>query len=232
MINDDFKKGIEEIQKVRMSKEEKSFILNSLLDKVSNYSPSSRKPSFFGYFVNWQNMYSYGATTLLIFIIVGASFSFVAEASLPGDLLYPLKVNFNESLRGVILLDDTAKVDWEAEKLERRLGEVEALSGKGTIDEKRVEILEKKLDNDLEDFKKTINKIQEKDSKKVSEIEFKLDTKKDAHTKIIEKIQDDKEDEEKEKIESLHKSVNKKFEDKLKEIKKERKDDENRKGDR
>lgn len=57
----------------------------------------------------------------------------MAENSLPGDALYPVKISFNEELRGVLASDPYKKIEWETERLGRRVAEAQLLSDSGKL---------------------------------------------------------------------------------------------------
>lgn len=73
---------------------------------------------------------------IVIVALVGGGTSFAAEGTLPGDLLYPLKVHFNEEVRAVLALSVESKARWDAERAERRLDEATELAFEGKINEK------------------------------------------------------------------------------------------------
>ena len=57
----------------------------------------------------------------------------IAEKALPGDVLYPVKVQFNEELRSTLSFSPYAKVEWETTRLERRLAEARLLADEGRL---------------------------------------------------------------------------------------------------
>ena len=66
----------------------------------------------------------------------------VAEWSVPGDVLYPIKRNINEELRSTLTLSPYAKVEWETKRLERRIAEARLLAEKGELTpEKEAEVV-------------------------------------------------------------------------------------------
>lgn len=73
------------------------------------------------------------AGVFAVLFIVGVPF--VAERSLPGDILYPVKVEFNEELRSSLALTPYAKVAWETQRLERRVAEARTLALAGKLSE-------------------------------------------------------------------------------------------------
>ena len=57
----------------------------------------------------------------------------LAEDALPGDTLYPIKVRFNEELKGAFNSSPYAKIEWETERMERRLAEAQVLAEAGRL---------------------------------------------------------------------------------------------------
>lgn len=70
-----------------------------------------------------------GVATVMLLVVVPV----MAEDALPGDTLYPIKVRFNEELRGAMVSSPYQKVEWETERLERRLAEADLLAGTGRL---------------------------------------------------------------------------------------------------
>ncbi len=65
---------------------------------------------------------------LLIVTLTGTGISYAAEQALPGDLLYPVKVEVNERMVAGLIRDPEEQVRWLARRAERRLEEAEKLA--------------------------------------------------------------------------------------------------------
>lgn len=79
-----------------------------------------------------------GALTIALLVttsMVGVSSA--ATSALPGDILYPVKVNINEEMHGVLITSSEARVAWEQERAERRLDEAGQLAAAGKLDAKK-----------------------------------------------------------------------------------------------
>lgn len=72
-----------------------------------------------------------GVFAMVVLIIVPV----VAERAVPGDMLYPVKVSFNEEVRSGLAFSPYAKVEWETKRLERRLAEARLLADEGKLTE-------------------------------------------------------------------------------------------------
>ena len=60
---------------------------------------------------------------------------FAAERAVPGDTLYAIKVEFNEELRSTLIFNSFQKVEWETERLNRRIAEARLLESEGRLTE-------------------------------------------------------------------------------------------------
>ena len=67
-------------------------------------------------------------------ILASASTAWAAEGSLPGDLLYPVKLNVNEEIWSALSLSPQAQAEWDVRRTERRLEEAETLLAAGRLD--------------------------------------------------------------------------------------------------
>lgn len=73
-----------------------------------------------------------GAFAVLTLIIVPS----IAEQAVPGDVLYPIKVRFNEEVRSSLTFSPYEKVEWETTRLERRIAEARLLASEGKLTDK------------------------------------------------------------------------------------------------
>jgi Domain of unknown function (DUF5667) len=70
-----------------------------------------------------------GVAALLFVMIIPA----MAENAIPGDILYPVKVNFTEEIRSTLSTNSYEKVVWESTRLERRVSEARLLAQAGKL---------------------------------------------------------------------------------------------------
>lgn len=85
-------------------------------------------------FFNSLTPKSMPALALLIALFLGIGTSAAAESSLPGDLLYPVKVHVNEEVEGWFNPSGSAAASWETRRVETRLQETEKLALSGKLD--------------------------------------------------------------------------------------------------
>ena len=192
MNNNKIKKFAEKANEIHLKPEERTFIKNNIesviksfpsrdMDDVDLYRTSIFS-GFFGVKLNAASL----AVLLVIFILAGGSVTMAAEKSLPGDLLYPIKIHINESAKSLTAVSPEAKGKFEIEKLEQRLKEAEILSNRGELDPKSRAILEKRLDVEINNAKSRISNL-EADSKieAATDISSRLEISLQAHEKVL-----------------------------------------------
>jgi Domain of unknown function (DUF5667) len=70
-----------------------------------------------------------GVAALMFVVVIPA----MAENAIPGDILYPVKVNFTEEIRSTLSTNSYEKVVWETTRLERRISEARLLAQAGKL---------------------------------------------------------------------------------------------------
>src|SRR3989338_1442380 len=190
--NNKVKKFAEKANEIHLKPEERIFIKNNIesviksfpsrdMDDVDLYRTSIFS-GFFGIKLNAASL----AVLLVIFILAGGGVAMAAEKSLPGDLLYPIKIHINESAKSLTAVSPEAKGKFEVEKLEQRLQEAEILSNRGELNPESRAILEKRLDVEINNAKSRISNL-EADSKieAATDISSRLEISLQAHEKVL-----------------------------------------------
>lgn len=135
-MNEETNKFKKDIGGMKMTEDEKIRMKNVVFAHVAN-NPLAKKAEIFespyARFFKWH--FTGGAVaafSVAAFFILAGVTSGVAENALPGDTLYPIKVNVNEQLVKGLSFGNEAKARAYASIAERRLVEIEQL----TIEEK------------------------------------------------------------------------------------------------
>jgi len=184
-----------ESKKISLTKEEKSSVRNILIS-YSKKSPyysgiiSSRRLFDFVFLSNKKVLIS---AFIILILILGTGTSYAAEGSLPGDMLYPIKVNVNEQIAHLTSFTSESKAKLNTKIIKKRLEEADRLASKGKLNEvtkdKIVKGLEKAsvgLDKDL------LELIDKKDFKNISELNSILKISLDNHKKSLEEKAEEK----------------------------------------
>ena len=177
----------------RLSSAEKAEMKNALLRHVKTNPASGETfpvraiPSPF--FIN--NLRNKKSISVLVMagLLMGGSASFAAENTMPGDILYPIKTNVNEVVRGVVALTPKAKAEWEVRLVERRLNEVERVEAKDDARQETKEAARTNLGKYTERVNKRIVKFEEdKDSEEAIVTAGKLADMLRTHERVLIKI--------------------------------------------
>ncbi len=140
-MNDPLKKLHDDLQKIRLTVEEKSDMHAELL-RFMNEHPVRRgdearlieRTRPFGWFVSFLTPRPMPALlALLIVVFTGGGVSLASNNALPGDFLYPFKVSVNEEVRSALTFSDKAKLAFEIDRSGRRLAEAAKLDARGGL---------------------------------------------------------------------------------------------------
>lgn len=155
MNDPQFKKGIENLKNISLSQSEKQKMLSNLTTYADFHAPTKLQKKSVEFW-SWSFFHAHSAyafrTVMLLLIVSGTSYA--AENALPGDLLYPFKVNVNEPVRGALLTSTEEKAQWESDKFIRRVEEAEALANEGKLDDASLREVEKRIDTHFEKFER------------------------------------------------------------------------------
>jgi len=134
-----------------------------------------------------------GVLALLIISLSGAT-AYASLDSLPGDLLYGVKVNVVEKVSKLVAFSPESRARAETAQIERRIGEFEALAEKGKLTEVHTRVIEKNIDERLKNFDRNVLDIKEKagnENKRTRE-EKDLDSRLENHVENIVKIREER----------------------------------------
>lgn len=117
-------------------------------------------------------MLRWAVGTAAILII---SMPFVAERSVPGDSLYAVK-RFNEEVRGTLAFDTIQKVEWETERLNRRISEARLLASEGRLTDEVEEEVAEAVRTHTENAQKNIEVLRGEDADEATLASIALET--------------------------------------------------------
>jgi hypothetical protein len=124
------------------------------------------------------------AGAFAVFLILGVPF--VAEHSMPGDILYPVKVQFNEEVRSGLSFSPYAKVAWETERLERRIAEARLLASEGKLTEEKEQEVAEAVKTHTDAAQREIAELRESDSDEAVIAEIALASALAVQTEVLE----------------------------------------------
>jgi len=135
-----FKKGIEDIRAIGLSTEEKRILHTQIVSRpiTSPYSHSV-------FVLLSRSWITYSVASLLIVALLGGSAAVAAEKSVPGDLLYPVKIKVTEPARDLLVQTPTEHARWESQKASRRLEEAAILAEHNELTPERSKDIEERF---------------------------------------------------------------------------------------
>lgn len=123
--------------------------------------------------IPFHTLFKYGATVALIVLVI---IPFVAEKAVPGDALYAVKVQFNEELRSTLTFGSFEKVEWETERLNRRIAEARLLASEGRLTEEVEAEVAAAVREHTENAKREIENLRAEDADEATIASIALDT--------------------------------------------------------
>ncbi|HTK05096.1 MAG TPA: DUF5667 domain-containing protein [Candidatus Eisenbacteria bacterium] len=145
---------------------------------------------------------------VLAFMISAGSVSYAAEGSLPGDVLYPVKVGINEEVRATLAPTAQAKAAWEAERAERRLAEAETLATRGELGSETRVALEADFHRHAGRAKNGIARFTTTEDLGIAaDISAHFEGSLQAHKKIMAMLAADADDDDDTEVEALEASI-------------------------
>jgi hypothetical protein len=135
MEKEKIQKAIVDIRFMGLTPEERSTMLSRIIGEAPR--PMSHISSWttvvWRTFLVRQSWSSTFVVAALILMLAGGGVAFAAEVTLPGDRLYPVKVEVTEPLRDSLAFSVSAKAYLEELKIERRLTEAAKLAAEGRL---------------------------------------------------------------------------------------------------
>ena len=171
-MTDPLKKLAHDMKSVRLTEPEKTAMRGDLLHFMKENpatqqatrkveDPSEDQGSWMGSFLMFLVPRPMPVLAAMMVIAVsGGGISFAAEGSLPGDLLYPVKVSVNEEITALFKVSQADKLQWEIKRSERRLAEADILKQRGTLNDSAMARLSEGIESHDASIERLENKLQ------------------------------------------------------------------------
>ncbi|MCA9359045.1 hypothetical protein KC926_02460 [Candidatus Kaiserbacteria bacterium] len=114
---------------------------------------------------------------------------FMAERSVPGDTLYAVKVQFNEEIRSTLTFDSYQKVEWETERLNRRIAEARLLANEGRLTEEVEAEVAKAVQTHTENAQREIEVLRAEDEDEATMASIALDTTLEVQSNSLKSVE-------------------------------------------
>ncbi|MEK7644455.1 MAG: DUF5667 domain-containing protein [Patescibacteria group bacterium] len=189
------KKIFKQLKRERLTLSEKSEMktkLNLFVRENPIIQPTAEtadRMDFFRLFQTRRRLAFAGAMIAVALTIMSGT-AYAAEESLPGDILYPIKINVNEKIRTAITLNSESRVAWEVKKTERRLEEMEKIAARGNFDQKEQEKLEVNLSAQANLTRRRIESLEKTENEgKIERFSADLEKSLKKSRRLIEEIE-------------------------------------------
>lgn len=121
----------------------------------------------------------------LFALLLIVSIPVLAEHALPGDVLYPVKIDFNEQLRSSLALSPYAKVEWETERVERRIAEARLLASEGKLTDATENQVAQAVKDHTDAAQQEIAQLRESDKDGAAIAEITLSSALDVQSQVL-----------------------------------------------
>jgi hypothetical protein len=188
MENKKLQNGIEDINKITMTSLEKKRILENIYSSSSIAKKPLYSPWMTYSFISILNKKSlvYFVIIPLILVLTGGGVVFASEDSLPDSILYPIKVNVMEPIKGALTFSPEAKALYESNLATKRLVEAETLANQGKLDKSNEKVISNLLERHTTALNKAITETKEtKASAQVDEIVTDFQAGMNAHARVL-----------------------------------------------
>jgi len=150
------KKLAEEARKIKMTKEESLSMRNALLLKIQKSKKSSKlKSPYFSAQVFFQRSFAI-LTVLALFFGLSKP---IAAKSLPGGLLYPIKI-IHEEIELSTIKDKKEKALYQITRTKKRVNEIKELKKEHKLSPKIEKDVVKTIKEHIQDTKESIKEIE------------------------------------------------------------------------
>jgi hypothetical protein len=156
-----FKSLKREGENAKLSEEAKRTMRLNVLEYVNSH-PIQPKKIISPYFSRFSLLMKFSSVAAVAVIVIGSTL-YAAGNALPGDLLYPLKVNINEEVKGFFIIGDSNNVAWSEEKVSQRLQEAETLATEGKLDANTQAELGGYFEENIKEFNQRLDEIKKTD---------------------------------------------------------------------
>ena len=181
-----FEKGIWLLKQVRLTTSEKDESFKKIVEHIGVSSVSTRK-GYFTYldFLKIQTPLQYAKAMVVLVLLVVGSVAYAAENSLPGDIVYPVKINVNEFVKGALTFGTYAKANWQNEKIDRRVLEAEELARQGRLSGVSTQNILVNISNNSDDLRKNIASLNQDNAEQANNVKIGLAVKANIQARVL-----------------------------------------------
>ncbi|MGH7249872.1 MAG: DUF5667 domain-containing protein, partial [Minisyncoccia bacterium] len=134
MEEDNLNKGIEQIKKISMTEAEKARILEYVTSSPLKKEPMQSPYAIYSFMAILKEKRVALYVSVFCLLIVGSGTVFASVNSLPGNILYPIRINILEPIHSAFIFSAEGKLNYQSDLATERLVEAETLAEDNKLD--------------------------------------------------------------------------------------------------
>ncbi len=190
-----FNKAINNVRKISMTPVEKQIMLERILGTTANlpikkesyFKEPIKSPWTIYSFSNWIKGHQLVSVIAVILIIAlsGNGIVLAANNSLPGDVLYPLKVNVSEPIKIALISDPIKKAEVKTELVQKRFEEAETLAINDKLDVVTQDKVTRRVRTQVDDLNDDIKNVEKISVEKADDVSATLEASVRTHDRVL-----------------------------------------------
>lgn len=194
-MSENFKDIFDDVRRESLTESERARMRNDLMLHMSEH-PAKAPLSIRIYDTLANVVDAFGAqrsgslrfvpATLAMVFVIGLGTAYAAEGALPGEILYGVKIEVNEAVKGAFAVSESAQASWQTERLERRLEEAEVLVAEGLLTPVAQATLESEINSTVEAFDRNVASLAlSADESAVAAVQSYLEASLIGHAEVL-----------------------------------------------
>ncbi len=178
-----------EAQHIRLSEQEKAYMRAHIFERVGasrRAQEAMRRGRSSRWFV-FSARYSMALASVFL-MLVGGTTTYAAQGSLPGGMLYPVKIYVNETIKEKLAVSNEAKMSYHTAIAQERLKEAETLASEGRLDARATIAIEENFNDHVAKAEQIAVDLEESDPAAGVEVQVTLDSSIEAHSSVLSRI--------------------------------------------
>ena len=193
----DLKNFFQILRKTQLTKVEKLKLRNQISKFIGQHpvaNPTLSRRRSFGSFLWRRSPLAFGAFLAIGLVLVGGTtLTLAAQSSVPGELLYQVKVRFNAEVQLAFALTPSAKAQALVRQAENRLQEAESLTQSGRLDENTAAQVNDGLQKLIKKVDSSLSQLRDSGkADSASNISSSLEAKLKGHQQVLQKLESDR----------------------------------------
>jgi hypothetical protein len=177
-----------EADHIRMSSAEKAFMRSQIFGTPS---PVVLRKSPYMVSIFASHQFKMALAGVMLFILAGVGTASAAQGSLPGDLLYKVKLSVNEPIEVALAPNASAKAELQVALASRRVEEAQTLATEGRLDATTADTIATEVNAHAESAKELADSAEDDSPGTSAQVSAKLASALSVGSQVLKKLGDD-----------------------------------------